>query len=284
MNAEIAAVGRWLAGPWQSEFANPLVWLIEGLLVFIILYKIISARKGAKLYIRRIAGLSVLDEAIGRATEMGKPILFAPGIGGLDVVGMQAMSILSHVVKQCAKYQSRIIVTTADAILYTLTEEVARDAYAAEGRPEGFNSDDIRYLSDQQFAWVSGVVGIQHREKVASCLYFGNFYGESLILAENGQMVGAIQVAGTPMTTQIPFFLASCDYTIIGDEYYAASAYLSREPTLLGSLVGQDLGKLILIATIIIGAIMATLHAHYPDASALATVFKVFSGYFGGPK
>jgi hypothetical protein len=273
---------HWLDGPWDSKFANPLVWLIEGTLVFIILYKILSARKGAKLFIRRIPGLSVLNEAIGRATEMGKPIIFAPGITGLDVVGLQAMSILSHVVKQSAKYQSRVIVTTADPIMYTLAEEVARDACASQGMPEAFIQDDIRYLSDQQFAWVSGVVGIQHREKVASCLYFGNFFGESLILAENGQMVGAIQVAGTPMTTQIPFFLASCDYTIIGDEYYAASAYLSREPTLLGSLVGQDYGKLILIGIIILGGILATLHELFTDSSVLSAIHKTFMGYFGG--
>jgi hypothetical protein len=49
---------------------------------------------------------------------------------------------------------------------------------------------------------------------------------------------------------QIPFFLAACDYTIIGDEYYAASAYLSREPTLLGSLVGQDYGKILMIGLV----------------------------------
>jgi len=273
---------HWLVGPWDSKFANPLVWVIEGALVFIILYKILSARKGAKLFIRRIPGLSVLNEAIGRATEMGRPIIFAPGITGLDVVGLQAMSILSHVVKQSAKYQSRVIVTTADPIMYTLAEEVARDACASEGMPEAFIQDDIRYLSDQQFAWVSGVVGIQHREKVASCLYFGNFFGESLILAENGQMVGAIQVAGTPMTTQIPFFLASCDYTIIGDEYYAASAYLSREPTLLGSLVGQDYGKLILIGIIILGCILATLYELFKHVHAISALHKTFMGYFGG--
>jgi hypothetical protein len=273
---------HWLAGPWDSKFANPLVWVVESALVFIILYKILSARKGAKLFIRRIPGLSVLNEAIGRATEMGKPILFAPGIGGLDVVGLQAMSILTHVIKQSAKYQSRVIVTTADPILYTLAEEVARDACNAEGAPEAFCQDDIRYLSDQQFAWVSGVVGIQHREKVAACLYFGNFYGESLILAENGQMVGAIQVAGTPMTTQIPFFLASCDYTIIGDEYYAASAYLSREPTLLGSLVGQDYSKLILIGIVVLGGILATLHQVFSHSPIIAAIYKTFIGYFGG--
>lgn len=238
----------------SSQYASVWVWLVEGLLVAFILYKIFSARRGRQLYIRRIPGLSALDEAVGRATEMGKPMLFAPGLSGLDIVGLQSMAILSHVVRHAARYGTRVIVPLADPVLYTVAEEVTKDAYNAEGVPEQFNSEDVRFLSDRQFAWASGVVGTLHREQVATVFYFGYFFAESLILAENGQMVGAIQVAGTPAITQIPFFLASCDYTIIGDEYYAASAYLSREPTLLGSLVGQDYGKLLIIGLILLGA------------------------------
>jgi len=256
-----------------SAYANPAVWIVEGLLVFFVLYKILSARRGRNLFIRRIAGLSALDEAVGRATEMGRPMMYAPGLSGLDIVGLQSMAILSHVVRRAAKYGTRVIVPLADPVLYTVAEEVAKDAYSAEGVPEQFIPEDIRFLSDRQFAWASGVVGILHREQVASAFYFGYYFAESLILSENGQMVGAIQVAGTPAITQIPFFLASCDYTIIGDEYYAASAYLSREPTLLGSLVGQDYGKLTIVGIITIGALAVTLARLAPHLSALNDLF-----------
>lgn len=259
-----------------SQYATPAAWVVESVLVFLILYKILSARRGRELFIRRITGLSALDEAVGRATEMGRPMLFCPGITGLDIVGLQAMAILSHVVRRAARYGTRVIVPLADAVLYTVAEEVVNDAYRAEGVPERFMSEDVRFLSERQFAWASGVVGIQHREQVASAFYFGGFAAESLIIAENGQMVGAIQVAGTPSTTQIPFFLAACDYTIIGDEYYAASAYLSREPTLLGSLVGQDYGKLVLLAIIVVGAIGVTLASVFPRADWLQAVSSFF--------
>ena len=89
--------------------------------------------------------------------------------------------------------------------------------------------------------------------------YFGQYYAESLIFAESGQQVGAIQIAGTIQTTQIPFFIAACDYVIIGDEFYAASAYLSREPSLLGSIVGQDVIKAILMIFIVIGTLLVTV-------------------------
>ena len=243
----------------MGDYANGAVFIVEGLLSFFILYKILSARRGTNLFIRRIAGLSVMDEAVGRATEMGKPMMFVPGLSGLDIKGLQSMAVLSHVTKHAAKYGTRVIVPLADAVLYTVAEEVAKDAYTAEGRPELFNPDDIRFLSSTQFAYASGVVGVMYREKVATIFYCGSFAAESLVLSENGQKVGAIQIASTPGIIQIPFFLASCDYTIIGEEYYAASAYLSREPTLLGSLVGQDWGKLLIIGIIILGTITATL-------------------------
>lgn len=257
------------------EHANLPIAILEAVLVFLILYKIFSARRGKSLYIRRIAGLNAIDEAVGRATEMGRPMLFSPGIQGLTLPTLQALSILRHVTAVAAKYRTRVIVPTCESVVYTVAEEISRDAYSSEGRPEQFNADDIRYLSDDQFAYASGVVGILTREKVASSLMFGAFFAEALILAETGHNIGAMQVAGTPSTTQIPFFITSCDYTIIGDEFYAASAYLSREPTLLGSLVGQDYAKAVLIFVVVAGIAVASipwLSHQFPH------LLKLFSG------
>jgi hypothetical protein len=63
------------------------------------------------------------------------------------------------------------------------------------------------------------------------------------------------------MPTQLPFFVAACDYTLIGEELFAASAYLSKDPKLLGSLKGQDVGKFIFLLAIFIGAILLTLNS-----------------------
>jgi hypothetical protein len=239
------------------EHANLLHVAIVGLISVIILITILSARGGRDLYIRRIPGLSAIDEAVGRATEMGRPMLFSTGLSSIDIVSLQALAIVQHVARLAARYGNRLIVPMVDPVVYAVAEELVREAYTAEGRPEAFRADDIRFLSDQQFAYAAGVMGLINRERVASTFYFGYFYAESLLLSETGHEVGAIQIAGTPATTQVPFFLASCDYTIIGDEYYAASAYLTREPTLLGSLVGQDIGKGLLLLLVVAGTLTA---------------------------
>lgn len=225
----------------------------------IILYTIISAQRGRKYFIRRIPGLNAIDEAVGRATEMGRPLLMVPGLSSLGVVGLQALTIFSYIIKAAAKFGNKLIMPTADSALYTVAEEVVRDSYAAAGRQEDYDPNSVYFLSDRQFAFASGVAGTIHRERVAASFLFGDFFAESLIFAEAGQQVGAIQVAGTVQTTQLPFFIASCDYTIIGDEYYAASAYISREPTLLGSLVGQDVCKIIFLVIILVGVVGMTI-------------------------
>jgi len=98
------------------------------------------------------------------------------------------------------------------------------------------------------------------RDKPAANFFMGYYYAESLILAETGASTGAIQIAGTDSATQLPFFVTTCDYTLIGEELYAASAYLAREPMLLGSLKGQDVGKVFIMVIIVLGTLLATLN------------------------
>jgi len=223
------------------------------------IYLFLSHQHPKVPYIRRIAGLNAIDEAVGRATEMGRPVMMVPGISGLDVVTLQALSIFGYIARAVARFGNKSIIPTIDPIVTGVAEETLQDAYADEGRPELYDSGDVRYLTGQQFAFASGVAGILIREKVAASFLFGAFFAESLIFAEVGQQVGAIQVAGTTETNQIPFFIAACDYVIIGDEFYAASAYLSRDPTLLGSIVGQDYCKLLLLVVILLGIISISL-------------------------
>ena len=132
-----------------------------------------------------------------------------------------------------------------------------------EGRPDMFNEDMVHYLTDDQFAYAAGVNGIMVREKPAACMYMGKFYAESLILAETGNSIGAIQIAGTASQAQIPFFVTACDYTLIGEEFFAASAYLSKKPELIGGVRGQDMIKVAIIAVILLSTIVMTMYENF---------------------
>jgi hypothetical protein len=137
--------------------------------------------------------------------------------------------------------------------------ETVREAYLLAGRPDLYNDDIVHYVTDEQFGYVAAIDGIMVRDRPAACFYLGAFFAESLILAETGNSIGAIQIAGTAQPTQLPFFVAACDYTLIGEELFAASAYLSKDLKLIGSLRGQDIGKMIAMAGVVVGSIAATV-------------------------
>ncbi len=222
-------------------------------LVFFILYNIWRAKKNKPLYIRRIPGLNAIDDAIGRATEMGRPIMMVPGIGGLNAISVQALNIFSKVTQTAAVFGTPIRICVANAAVYTVAQDVIRDTYQTAGMMERYDPDSVQFLSDRQFAFAAGVGGIILREQAAATFFLGEFFAESLIFAETANSVGAIQIAGSTQNTQTPFFIAACDYVLIGEEFYAASAYLTRKPVLVGSLVGQDWSKLLIASFILFG-------------------------------
>lgn len=252
----VASYAQW----FNVDRVNVLVAVI--VFVVAIIYFVRSARGGKELFIRRLPGLDEIDNAVGRATEMGKPILYISGLSSVsDVATIAAINILGEVAKKTAEYNTRLIVPCADPIVMAVEQEVVRESYTEVGRPDAYNEDDVFYLTRSQFAYVAGVNGIMVRQRPATILYMGMFYAESLVLAETGASVGSIQIAGTDAVTQLPFFITSCDYTLIGEELYAASAYLSREPVLLGGLKGQDMFKFLVGVFLIVGVVVATLAA-----------------------
>ncbi|MDD4224244.1 MAG: hypothetical protein PHD87_06630 [Candidatus Cloacimonetes bacterium] len=218
------------------------------------------AKKGKDLYMRPIAGLQEIDNAIGRATEMGRPMLYCMGNGSLsDVATLASLGILSLVAKKAAEYDTRLIVPCYDYIVMPIAQEIVREAHYAVGRPDSFDKNNVFYLTSVQFAYVAGVNGIMIREKMATNFFMGYFAAEALLMTETGNAVGAVQIAGSDAITQIPFFITTCDYTLIGEELYAASAYLNREPMLLGTLKAQDYFKFLILVLIITGTILASL-------------------------
>lgn len=232
-----------------------LIWLL--VVSGSILYFIRTAAKGKQLYIRKIAGIEAVEEAIGRATEMGRKIFYVPGIQDMDdMQTVASIPILGRVAEIAARNDTYLEVPVCRSLVMVTAREAVRDAYNRAGRPDAFNEDQVHYLTDDQFGYAAAIDGMVVREKPATIFYMGAFFAESLILAETGNSAGAIQIAGTAMPSQLPFFVTACDYTLIGEELFAASAYLSREPKLLGSLKGQDVGKGLFMLAIIIGIIL----------------------------
>lgn len=229
----------------------------------IVAYAILRHKRGRKFRMRDIAGLSALDNAVGRATEMARPVLYTPGWGG-DIqrpTTIASMNVLSHVAARTAQYNCDLVYPTHDPVIMAVAQEVVREAYADAGYVERFKSDNITYVTSSQFGYAAAVDGMISRVKPASIFLLGTFEAESLILAETGNSIGAIQIAGTDSTIQLSFFIVACDYTLIGEELFAASGYLSQDESILASVQAQDIMKVVIAVFLVVATIAATLTA-----------------------
>jgi len=274
ITAPVSPQREWIN--FNRKFLFLLALIIGGA---VILY-IELARRGRKLFVRKIAGLEAVEDAIGRATEMGRPILFIPGILDMDdVQTLAGITILGHVSRQIADYDTEIRMPVSRSLVMTAARETIKASYQTAGRPDKYNDDMVQYVTDEQFGYVAAVDGIMVREKPATVFLLGAFFAESLILAETGNSVGAIQIAGTARPAQLPFFIAACDFTLIGEELFAASAYLSGEPKQLGSLKGQDVGKAMAMVAIILGVISATIASAW-DIEVFAGILRYLQMLF----
>jgi hypothetical protein len=239
-----------------NQMNNLLLALLFSGIVF---YAIGTARK-REIFLRRIPGLDAVDEAIGRATELGKPILYLTGAHDMsDPSTIAAAVILGRVAKRTAAYETDLLVPHRDPITMAVCQEITKQAYLEAGKPDLYKDDSNFFITSDQFSYTAAVDGIMLRKKPAANFFMGAYFAEALLLTETGASTGAIQIAGTDSDHQLPFFVTTCDYTLIGEELYAASAYLSREPVQVGTLRGQDIGKALILGVLGIGTILATL-------------------------
>ncbi len=223
-----------------------------------------AVKKGEKLFMRRVPGMDAIDEAIGRATEMGRPVIFSTGYGGAGLdspkapAHMAGLSTLSYIARFTARYGVPLITTYCWPEMMPVGEEVVRTSYTMEGKPEEVKPEMFRFFSTDQYTYALGTFGTVEEEKPAACFWLGHYWEECLIVAEPGAYLGAIQVGATIDCASGPFFTAICDYAAFGEEVYCMAAYATKDYEAIGSIAGADACKFICIALVIIGAIAVT--------------------------
>lgn len=213
-----------------------------------------------KLKTRGIPGIERLDKWIQQAGELNRPVLFTPGTGTIQTPDtLAALALLDHVANRCAKLGVRLIVANADFNVHQVTVDMVKNAYKKAGREDLYTEDSVRYISVRQFAYAAGVMGLLRREKPALNVFVGDYQAEALEIAEAGRADAIAQFGGTSNVDQLPFFMATCDQTLVGEELYTAQGYLTDDAQAISRLVGPDAGKVIAILLIVIGAILVTL-------------------------
>lgn len=241
------------------EHATPGVIILIFLFLGPLFFYINRVKNGKSYELKSIKGIEEIEHAVHSSIEQGRPISFTTGMTDVSPLLFACLGVLSFVSKTVAKLKGGLIVPVRDPESLALIDSTIQQSYLAVKRQSDYDPGQTRFLSSEQLAYASGYQGLVHRENVGAAFLFGSFAAESLILAEAGQHIGAKQIAATVSNEQIPFFITSCDYTLLGEELFAASAYVTKDPTQLASIRAQDVAKLTLLIIIVLGILIATL-------------------------
>jgi len=235
--------------------AAPLVILVAFSLFVYITYYI--SKRGKDWYIRPIEALTIIDEGIGRAAEMGKPVLTTPGMGGLSgAVTLAGLSITGEVIQRTAELGVRSVNITDSAQTMMVLEAIVRNAYSTAGRSDLYQPGRyVQWTGGEQFAYATYMMGSILTEKPATIIFVGSFLSDIMMSAETGKRVGAIEIGGTLDTTALSTMAMICDSILVGEEIYAAAAVITKDKQLSGSVAGQDWALLVTLVLLVVGMV-----------------------------
>jgi hypothetical protein len=238
--------------------------LILLIIIFAVYYYHEKNKENLSISIRSIPAMEAIPEAVGRASEMGKPMFanVGGGVGGRARPERVASTLAGYVIlgytaEQCASMGTQLIVSVNQPTAMPVAYETLKTAYLVGG--EADREPDIRFLGGSQFSHAAGAMGIMKREQAASVLLMGTYGAEALILSEAANLAGAMVIAGTEITYQVAVFVATTDYSVFGEEMFAASASITGDKEELANIRSRDISKYILISIILLGSILAAV-------------------------
>jgi hypothetical protein len=212
---------------------------------------------------RRVRAHDAIDEAVRRAAESGRALLFVPGTRDVDDLQTPAaLDLLAEVARRCARLGARLRVPVAFPVTHALAEDVVRRAYAAEGREDALESGAVELLAPDAAAYTAAVAARMTRERPGAGLLTGGLSAEALMLAESAAAAGATTIGGTANVAQLPFLAVSCDDVLIGEELFSAGAVLSDDPRRRASRRAAELAIAVLATVVLIGCALETAGVH----------------------
>jgi len=235
--------------------APPFILIV--FIVSIIIFGVSALFAGRRPALRPLPGFKSLPGQLSQVIEEGQSLplsLGSGGVGGSDTATTLAgLAVLEGLSEESAATDVPPTVTVADPTILVMAQDVLRRAYAQQGNAAGLDFRSVRYVAASPLPYAAGVMDLLSNEETSTSVMAGVFGPESAFIAEEGSRQGLIQVAGVADLTSQAVLYPSVNHLAIGEEMYAAGAYLSAKPASVGSLLAQDIIRLILIIGIGVG-------------------------------
>jgi hypothetical protein len=229
-------------------------------------YSIWKVKSGGSPGIKRaIPAMDGIKEGIGVCAELGRPLSYATGPGALQTTAgteiVAAMAVLDYVARVCARSRVPVYLSVYDSASLVYGNQVLRQAYTAEGQLDVLPDDAVRYYGQSDPSYSYGINRTMAESNAAAHYMVGAWDASSSISAEEGAVRGLFQVGGAALHFKgaLPFFVATCEYTFICEELYAAGALLTEDEGMLGTLLSTDYMRATMIVLILAGMLLSTM-------------------------
>jgi hypothetical protein len=238
-----------------------LLFLIAFLPAFYIYGR--QVQKGRLPDLRPIQAFTALRGVMARAIETGRAVHVSLGVGGItsDVTAdsLAGLSALEYLADQSAATGVAPIVTMANPTLLPLAQDVIRRPHGADREEAAKAVRQVRWIAPEPAAYAAGVMDILGGEGVDANVMIGSFGDEYLLMGEAASLRKITHIGGASDPNVLPFVFASADQALMGEDMYAAGAYLSRKAWHIGSLLAQDFMRWGIVAVIVVLVAIKTL-------------------------
>lgn len=228
------------------------------------------ARTGTKPISRRpLPGLDVMRRALAYGSETGRAIHLSPGAGSIAGRGSTAETIagllaVERVATEAALNGAPILASSGDAIAHLALRGTLRQAYQHAGLGQDYHPRNVLLLAQQDpMAYASGITTLYGREGLEASQLIGSFDQEFLLAGEVGAQRAVPQLGGTTSTNAQPLVYLACDGALIGEEIYAADAYLSSVSTPQARLLTQDVLRTVVIIALVVLVLLAAVGVQF---------------------
>jgi len=213
--------------------------------------------------LRAIPAFKALHGLLARAAESGQVVHLALGASGLGneetVIASTGLTVLRYLADQGAALGVAPRVTVSDPALLLAAQDVLYRAYARRGKASEYRSTDVQLIAPDATAYAVGAQDTVNRKQVAANVMVGHFGDEYLLIGEAGAQRDILQVAGSDSVNAQPWILVTANQVLLGEEIFAAGAYLDKQPAHIGSLYVQDVLRVLIVVSIVIGVLAKTV-------------------------
>jgi len=208
---------------------------------------------------RDIPAFTRLRQAVGLVVEDGSRLHVSLGRGALttpqSASALAGLALLRRLADLTSAGDQPLIVTSGDATLAILSQDTLQDA-AKFSEQAAFDPTTGRLTGLTPFSYAAGAIPAIRDENVSANLLMGNFGVEVALLTDAVERENTFVLAGSDNLTAQAVIYASAQEPLIGEEIYAAGAYVESGPLDTASLTVQDILRWLIIAAILVGALL----------------------------